>query len=235
MTLSFDWSHIETVLLDMDGTLLDRHFDDYFWQQHVPSAYAAKNGLDPATARELLAHRYRREEGKLEWTDLDFWSVELNLDIPKMKTEIEDLIQVHPHVPNFLSFCREAAKKIYLVTNAHSKTVALKMEKTRLESYFDATVCAAEIGMAKEEPVFWRKLAKKLGFSKEKCLLADDTERVLAAAREFGIATLIHMARPSSAAPIQESSAFRSITSFSELIPASHFPGNPRLEKRPLP
>ena len=40
-----DWENIETVLLDMDGTLLDLHFDNHFWLQHVPVCYAEKHGL----------------------------------------------------------------------------------------------------------------------------------------------------------------------------------------------
>ena len=33
-----DWTSIDTVLLDMDGTLLDLRFDNWFWQEHVPDA-----------------------------------------------------------------------------------------------------------------------------------------------------------------------------------------------------
>src|SRR5688572_6670841 len=31
-----DWNAVDTVLLDMDGTLLDLHFDNYFWLTHLP-------------------------------------------------------------------------------------------------------------------------------------------------------------------------------------------------------
>ncbi|MCP4043692.1 MAG: haloacid dehalogenase, partial [Gammaproteobacteria bacterium] len=31
-----NWNSIHTVLLDMDGTLLDLHFDNQFWLEHVP-------------------------------------------------------------------------------------------------------------------------------------------------------------------------------------------------------
>ena len=36
-----DWQDIHTVLLDMDGTLLDLHFDNHFWLEHLPKRYAA--------------------------------------------------------------------------------------------------------------------------------------------------------------------------------------------------
>ena len=37
-----DWNAINTVLLDMDGTILDLHFDNYFWKEYVPQKYAEK-------------------------------------------------------------------------------------------------------------------------------------------------------------------------------------------------
>ncbi len=51
-----DWETVDTVLLDMDGTLLDKHFDDFFWEHYVPEIYAENNDLTPLEARkELLA------------------------------------------------------------------------------------------------------------------------------------------------------------------------------------
>ncbi|HBT55971.1 MAG TPA: haloacid dehalogenase, partial [Pseudomonas sp.] len=32
-----NWNAIDTVLLDMDGTLLDLHFDNHFWLEHMPA------------------------------------------------------------------------------------------------------------------------------------------------------------------------------------------------------
>ena len=49
-----DWNNISTVLLDMDGTLLDLHFDNYFWQHHVPVRYAEKHKLELDDARNFL-------------------------------------------------------------------------------------------------------------------------------------------------------------------------------------
>ena len=39
-----NWSKIDTVLLDMDGTLLDLHYDSHFWLNVIPQQHAlAKN------------------------------------------------------------------------------------------------------------------------------------------------------------------------------------------------
>ncbi len=213
-----DWSAIDTVLLDMDGTLLDKHFDDYFWESYVPEIYAGKHGLDLDTARKKLLASYKKIEGTLEWTDLDYWSRELGLDIPALKMKVDHLIQIHPYVVDFLEYCREIGKKIHLVTNAHGKTLAIKMRKTAIGGYFDRIVCAEEVGMAKEEPLFWRQLENMLGFDRQRTLLADDNENVLDSARQYGMGVLLFVARPSSRAPVHYSTVFPSILYFKELI-----------------
>ncbi len=213
-----DWAEINTVLLDMDGTLLDRHFDDYFWQHFVPHTYAEQNDMAFSTAKAELLAKFKGKEGTLDWTDLDYWSQELSLDIPAMKNEIDHLIQIHPYVIEFLEFCRRNGQEIYLITNAHPKTLAIKMEKTALHGHFDQIICSQDIGLAKEMPEFWQRLEAKIPYDKGKTLLADDTEAVLDSAAEFGINKLVYVARPSSSAPIIASNKYRSITYFKELM-----------------
>jgi putative hydrolase of the HAD superfamily len=212
------WQEIETVLLDMDGTLLDKHFDDYFWEHFVPEIYAVKNGINEREARIKLLETYRAKEGTLDWTDLDYWSEQLDLDIPALKIKIDHLIQVHPYVIDFLAFLQENRKPTFLVTNAHSKTLGIKMAKTSLSGYFTGIVCAAEIGMSKEDPTFWAGLQQKIDFDPQSTMLAEDTEKVLFSAQGYGIKHLIYVARPSSQGPIKVSEAFPSIVYFNELL-----------------
>lgn len=213
-----NWSQIDTVLLDMDGTLLDKHFDDYFWEHYVPEIYAQINGMDKLTARKMLLEVYRAKEGTLDWTDLDYWSEQLKLDIPALKLKVEHLIDVHPYVLDFLFFLQESNKKIYLVTNAHSKTLDIKMNKTALRGFFDRIICAEEVGLPKENTQFWGKLNDLIPYDKERTMLAEDTEKILYSAQEYGIKHLIYVSRPSSQLPPKHSEEFPSIVYFNELI-----------------
>lgn len=215
-----DWRKTDTVLLDMDGTLLDRYFDDYFWEHYVPEIFAKQNKMSMEQAKRELLLRYKSQEGTLAWTDLDYWSDVLGLDIPALKIKINHLIGVHPYVVDFLKFCRENGKKVYLVTNAHSKTLDIKMEKTALAGYFDRIVCAEEVGVAKEDPAFWGGLQKMLGFDRSRTMFADDTEKVLDSAATFGFGSLIFVAKPSSRAEVKKSDKYTSIVYFKELLPA---------------
>jgi len=214
----FSWDAVETVLLDMDGTLLDKYFDDYFWERLLPEEYARRYRLDIREARHKLLSRYKQEEGKLTWTDLDYWSKEFDIDIPALKEQIHHLIAVHPHVEEFLQFLQKGDKRIHLVTNAHYKTLDLKLKKTEIGKYFDSVVCAFDIGLPKEDNAFWEKAAKVIRFNKETTMLVDDTENVLLSARAYGIRYLILKARPSSRGELRTSEQFPAISYFKELL-----------------
>jgi HAD superfamily hydrolase (TIGR01509 family) len=209
---------IEYVLLDMDGTLLDKYFDDYFWEHLVPEKYAEKKHITFGRAKEELLAKYKIHEGTLNWTDIDFWSKEVELDIPALKEQIRHLIEVHPHVEDFLKMLRRHRKKVYLVTNAHYKVLHLKLKKTELGAYFHAAVTSCEIGYPKEMMAFWEKAAKQLGFEREKTLFIDDTVAVLKTAAEFGIQYVLHKTYASSMADKAIAKDFPAIEDFRELM-----------------
>ena len=214
-----NWNNISTVLLDMDGTLLDLNFDNYFWQQHVPVRYAEKNQLDINDARKILFPKFKSAEGTMDWYCVDYWSDQLDLDIAQLKAEVDHLIAVHPHVVEFLDAAKSAGKHIALVTNAHQKSLMLKMERTALSHHFDDIICAHDFGLPKEEPEFWDKLNSTLPFNKEETLLVDDTLSVLRSAQTYGIAHLLAVLNPDSQAPQRNTEEFQAIKDFRDITP----------------
>lgn len=213
-----DWNDIDTVLLDMDGTLLDKYFDDYFWEKYVPQVYGRKHNLSADKAEQQLLEKYRSVESTLQWTDLNYWTRRLGLDVAELKKEIDHLIAVHDHVFDFLTFITSRNIRLCLITNAHPKTLEIKLAKTHIDPFFDVIICADEIGAAKEQLEFWHGLEKKLDYDKNRALFADDTEKCLTAAQHYGIKHLLHMAKPSSRLEVCYSVDFPSITDFGELM-----------------
>ena len=213
------WPQINTVLLDMDGTLLDLHYDNHFWQVHVPQRYAEKHALSLDAARAQLFPRFRRAEGTLDWYCVDYWTRELGLDIALLKVEVDHLIAVHPHVIEFLDAVRAKGKRIVLVTNAHGKSLALKLERTQLGGHFDAVVCSHDLGMPKEHLGFWEKMQQVESFDKDRALLIDDSLPVLRSAHHYGIAQLLAIKNPDSRGPEKDAGEFRSLGSFREIMP----------------
>lgn len=214
-----NWNRIDTVLLDMDGTLLDLNFDNHFWNEFVPLKYAENNGLSIGEAKQRLAPRFKALEGKLEWYCLDYWSQTLDLDIAGMKQEIAGLISVLPHVTEFLEAVKKSSRPLFLVTNAHRESLRLKMEKTSLHVFFDRIICSHDFGLAKEQHGFWQTLQQQHVFEKQRTLLVDDSLAVLIAARKFGIGHLISVSKPDSQAEKRTITQFPAIEDFRELMP----------------
>ncbi len=208
---------ITHVLLDMDATLLDKYFDDYFWEHLVPEKYAEKHGISFGKAKDELMEKYRSQEETLNWTDIDYWSRRLGLDILALKEQIRHLIEVHPHVEDFLRRMREQGKKVYIATNAHDKVLALKLKKTEIGRFLTGTITSTEMGYPKEHQEFWHRMEKRLGFSKEGTLFVDDTLAVLRSARTYGIRYLVYKARGNSKVPPKLSDEFTTVMDFNEL------------------
>jgi putative hydrolase of the HAD superfamily len=213
------WENIDTVLLDMDGTLLDLHYDNHFWLEHVPRRYAEARELPLEEARAELMARYKRAEGTLDWYCVDYWTRELGLDIAQLKEEVDHLIAVHPHVLNFLHAVRESRRRVVLVTNAHGKAIKIKFARTRLGHHFDAVVCSHDLGVPKEHEGFWRKMQAVQPFDKARSLLVDDSLPVLRAARDYGIGQLLAVRHPDSKGPVKDQAEFPAIASFLDIMP----------------
>ncbi|MHB8535725.1 MAG: GMP/IMP nucleotidase [Sulfuricaulis sp.] len=215
------WDTLDTLLLDLDGTLLDLHYDNHFWLEHVPRRYAELHGLAPAAAREEVLGRYKRAEGTLDWYCVDYWSRELRLDIPQLKEEVNHLIAVHPHVLDFLEAVKTLKKRIVLVTNAHGKTLTIKFRATALRNHFDAVVCSHDLGLPKEHADFWDKMQQVQPFDKSCALLIDDSLPVLRSASRYGIGHLLAVYKPDSKLPEKDVGEFQAIRSFREIMPGA--------------
>lgn len=193
-----DWSVLDTVLLDMDGTLLDLCFDNFFWRELVPLRYAARAGVSLAAARAALAPKFASKHGTLDWYCTDYWSRELGIDIASLKFEVRERVRFLPGAEAFLQELKTCGLRVVLVTNAHHDSLRVKAEHTGLGAYFERLVCSHAYGVPKEHPDFWGRLQADIRFDAERSLFIDDTPTVLAAARAFGIRQLLAVSHPDS-------------------------------------
>ena len=214
-----DWSEIETVLLDMDGTLLDLRFDNHFWQCVVPDYFATKENISFDEAVEQLKPIFKAQEGLLNWYCLDYWSETLGIDIAQLKVDTQEHIKELPHTRDFLKAVKSSGKRCVLVTNAHADSLSLKMQKTGLVEFFDAIVSAHDLGYPKEQQSFWQAFYQLEQFDKAKTVMVDDSLSVLKAADAFGIQYIVAITMPDSGEPPRIVHEFTAVESLGELKP----------------
>jgi HAD superfamily hydrolase (TIGR01509 family) len=215
-----DWNGIDAVFLDMDGTLLDLGFDNYFWRDLVPRRYAEAQGVSVQDAKVRIADRYQRMEGTLAWYCLEYWSAELQLDLAGLKREVSGSIGMLPYAEAFLrSLKQRRVLHTVLVTNAHPSSLALKLAVTGLDAFFGAIVCSHDLGVPKESSEFWIRLNEIERYRPERTLLVDDSLAVLAAARAHGMAYTIAIRKPDSALAPRVIEDFWAIDDFREIMP----------------
>jgi len=213
-----DWARISTVLLDLDGTLLDLAFDNHFWRKRVPQAWAEARSVSPEQAAAELQPRFRAREGTLEWYCTDYWSRELELDIAALKHSHAHQIRWLPGAREFLLRVRALGKRLVLVTNAHPTSLAIKDARTQVISHFDAGFSSHRFGAPKEAPQFWCELAKVEQFDPARSLFVDDSLPVLRAARAAGIGLIYAVLRPDSGAPARALSEFPAVDAVADLL-----------------
>ncbi|GAA5216569.1 GMP/IMP nucleotidase [Corallincola platygyrae] len=212
------WDQIETVLLDMDGTLLDLHFDNHFWLTHLPQRYAEEKEISFEQAHDLLTSAYREVMGSLKWYCLDYWQERLQMDIVAMKREVANRISLRPDTLPFLDTLKDTGRQVILLTNAHPDSLSLKVERTQLDKHLHKLYTSHEFGAAKEQQQLWSQLQRKLGFEKEKTLFVDDSASVLAAARTYGIKHLLAVANPDSQQPARQVAGYHNIKDYRTLL-----------------
>lgn len=213
-----DWSEIDTVFVDMDGTLLDLAFDNFFWLELVPARYAERHGLAPEAARERLVSRFDAAAGTLSWYCLDHWTRDLDLDIRTLKRSHSHLIRFLPGAPEFLAAVRARRKRSCIVTNAHRDTLRVKAERTGVDRLVDAVVCSHDLDAPKESREFWTELARRQPFDPQRTLLIEDSLAVLGAAAAFGLKHTLAIRRPDSRMPARDIAEFRAIDGVADLV-----------------
>ncbi len=214
-----DWTTIDHVLLDMDGTILDLAFDSYFWRELVPERYAAARGLTIDQALDELQPKFHAIAHTLPWYCTDYWSEVTGLNLAALKHEIRDRVRPLAGSVEFLRAIKESGRPLWLATNAHRDSWSLKLRETGLTPYFDQIVCSHDYGAPKEDPRFWQQLQAQHPFDRKRALFVDDSLPVLQAARAYGIGQVIAIRHPDTTQPERLVEEFPSTVSLHALLP----------------
>ncbi len=213
-----DWDQIDTVLLDMDGTLIDKHREDEFWKEVVPGAYAKKNKITLEEAKEYTVKKFRAIKGSYDWSNIDYWSRELGMSLWPLRKQSVSKMKLHPHTLRFLKFLKKHNKKIYLITASMHRDINMKIRQTKMKPYFDGIYSQFDIRKAKKDPDFWRKLQKLIGFDPKRTLLGEDMEMMAKAAQKAGIKWIVYKSLYNSKKPAVIPKGLFCVHHFDEVI-----------------
>ncbi|MDX1480903.1 MAG: HAD-IA family hydrolase [Woeseiaceae bacterium] len=212
-------AQVETLMLDMDGTVLDLAYDNELWLRRVPEAYAATHGLHPDEARQRLYGWFREFRGTLEWYCLDHWSDRLQFDVVALHREHRAQIRYLPGARESLEALSARSMRLLLVTNSHRSTLDLKHAMTGIGGYFDEIYTSHDLGHPKEDRKFWEALRALEGFDARTSLFVDDSVPVLRSASSYGIRHLRQIMQPDTGRPACEPKDFTGVVSLLELVP----------------
>lgn len=190
------WDALDTVLLDLDGTLLDLSFDNRFWGQLVPQAYGRLHGMSEAEAYAAIRPRFEACEGTLDWYSIDYWTRELGLDIRAMKRADAGSIRWLPGAREFLAAVRARGKRLVLLTDSHPATLAIKDAAAGVSPFFDAVYSSGTLGAPKQVARFWEVLQEHHPFDVRRAMFVDDSPLVVRAAHAAGVAFIYAIRRP---------------------------------------
>lgn len=208
----------DTLMLDMDGTLLDLAFDNYMWKERIPEEYARHRGISARQARDELFAKYQSVLGTLDWYCLDHWSDLLGIDVLELHRQTHHRIGFLPGARDFLIEASAQEIRLLLVSNSHPATLEVKAEATGIAAFFDEVYLSHRFGHAKEDQAFWRTLAESERIDPDRAVFVDDTARVLESARTFGLTRLLAVTRPDTTAPAISCGPFTGIESVAELL-----------------
>jgi putative hydrolase of the HAD superfamily len=182
-----DWPNIDTVLLDLDGTLLDQAYDNHIWRDLVPQRFAVAQSLDLQEAYAEIARRFAERSGTLDWYCIEYWSRTLGVDIGALHREVRSHVAWLPGAREFLVRMRASGKRLVLLTNSHPIALAVKHEESGVLDYLDAAVTSHDFGAPKEHAQFWSAARERFAYDPARSLFADDNSKMLEAARAAGI------------------------------------------------
>jgi pyrophosphatase PpaX len=202
---------IETVLLDVDGTLLDT-------REFILQAFeftCARHGIDAPT-REVLSSQVGLSLEEI-YESLEREHATLLIETHRaFQVENLHLARAFPGVAETLEALRGAGLALAAVTSRSRRTSVLTLELTGLAPWFDTVVSAEDAQPLKPDPAPLRFALERLGRHHSTAAMVGDTAHDVSAGKALGTHT-VAVTYGFAGASVRESLPDAVIESFVEL------------------
>lgn len=178
---------IEAVIFDLDGVLVTTDEFHYLAWKDLAESIGITDFTKEDNMRQRGVSRMASLEIVLEKTDKVYTDKEKEeLADKKNKMYVSSLASlspadVLPGVVDFISFLK--SKGIKTAIGSASKNTPLILEKTGLADKFDEIVCGLDTQKSKPDPEVFLLGAERLGISPEKCVVIEDSDAGIEAAK----------------------------------------------------
>lgn len=184
---------IKAVIFDMDGVLIEAK------DWHYDALNKALNlfGYNISRHDHLTAY-----DGLPTARKLDMLSVERDLPVA-LHAFINEMKQLYTMEivyaqckPTFvhqyaLSSLKKLGYKLAVASNSIRNTVQVMMDRANLDRYLDLQLSNEDVDMAKPAPDIYIKAIKALGLEPQECLIVEDNENGIKAAKASGAHVLV--------------------------------------------
>lgn len=177
----------------MDGVLLDAKE----WHYNALRKSLAIFGYDMTRYDHLMTYDGLPTKKKLE-----LYSKEYNLpeSLHSFINELKQSFTIEEIYlkakPNFrheqaLSYLKKNGYKLALASNSIKETIEVSMRRTSLIEYFDLILSNQDVNNSKPDPEIYLTAISKLGLLPDECLIIEDNENVIRAAKGSGSHLLV--------------------------------------------
>ena len=179
---------IKAVIFDMDGVLIEAKD----WHYEALNKALQLFGMEISRYDHLVTYDGLPTKKKLEMLSTERGlPKELHTFINEMKQQYTIEILYANCKPTFqheyaLSKLKNMGYKMAVCSNSIRNTIEIMMQKASLEQYFEFYVSNQDVKNGKPDPEMYNKAIKKLGLNPNECMIIEDNENGIKAARESG-------------------------------------------------
>ncbi len=185
---------ISAVIFDLDGVVVTTDKLHYLAWKELAEKIGIRNFTEADNIRQRGVSRMESLEVLLEKSDKCYTKEEkIALADEKNRRYVKLLetlseTDVLPGVKEFIAFLKK--KSIKTAIGSASKNTYTILEKIKMTEMFDAVSCGLDITRSKPDPEVFLIAAEKLGIQPERCLVVEDSDAGITAAKAAGMYAL---------------------------------------------